>query len=44
MLINSIAKFNYNVNLQLKYNTVKNIQIYKISKIPALSHIYKTLL
>ena len=23
MLINSIAKLNYNINLQLKYNTVK---------------------
>ena len=32
MLINSIAKLNYNINLQLKYNTVNNIQIYKMSK------------
>ena len=38
MLINSIAKFNLNINLQYKYNTVNNIQIYKISTIPALSH------
>ena len=39
MLINAIAKLNYNINLQLKYNTVKNIHIYKISKFPALSHL-----
>jgi hypothetical protein len=38
MLINSIAKLNFNINLQYKYNTVNNIQINKISKIPALSH------
>ena len=39
MLINSIAKLNYNINLQWKYNSVNNIQMYKISQIPALSQV-----